>query len=108
MLVAALGTAINFATDLKTSWIAWTAVGVLVLAGVIVTVRISRLASERSAAGTAIDLGLADGTSSEAYGLVMRTTEFVGADGSTTKRVEYFSEEVAVRVFRENFGRSDE
>lgn len=36
--------------------------------------------------------------------LVMRTTEIISPDGETTRRVEYFSEELAMRAFRENFG----
>jgi hypothetical protein len=109
VLVAALGAAINFATNLKTSWIAWLAVALLVVATVLVTVLIDRRqAAPTPSPGTTIESSSAGSKSSEAYGLVMRTTELTNPDGSRTKTTEYFSEEVAVRVFRENFGQDDD
>lgn len=106
MVTAGLGTAINLATDWKTNWIAWLAVAILVLASVLLTVRLDGRTAVSPSGGTTIDAVSASNASSEAYGLVMRTSERTNADGSSTKTVEYFSEEVAVRAFREDFGSS--
>jgi hypothetical protein len=106
-LAAALGIAINFATDLKTSWIAWSVVGVISvtigLATVIVTGRRGLAGS-----GTVITTASQGSSSSHVAGLVMRTTETTSPDGSNTRIVEFYSDQVAMRAFRENFPPSTE
>jgi hypothetical protein len=42
-------------------------------------------------------------SSSEVSGLVMRTTETIGPDGSRIRTVEFYSDQVAMQAFRENF-----
>jgi hypothetical protein len=83
LLAAALGAAINFATDLKTSWVAWNVVAAIVIASVVVTVLLDRRHSADP---------------------VVRTEETEDADGFRTKTIECYSEEIAIRFFREDFG----
>jgi hypothetical protein len=109
LLTALLGVAINFATDLQTSWIAWVAVAAIALAGGVVAVLLGRRAADLPrTGGSTITSSTPQGTSSGAYGLVIRETERTNPDGSKTKTVDYFSEEVAIQVFRQRFEADDD
>jgi hypothetical protein len=101
-LAAALGIAINFATDLKTSWIAWSVVGVISVSSGLATAIVT---GHRALAGSGIVITTASQGSSSSHvaGLVMRTTETTLPDGSNTRIVEFYSDQVAMRAFRENF-----
>lgn len=100
----ALGVAINFATDLKTSWVAWIAVAALGLTIAGVTAVLAGDGPVRdSTRGIATEHNSKTSRSSTTTGLVMRTTEAQSPDGSSRTVVEFFSEEVAIQVFRENF-----
>lgn len=104
-MAAAVGVSINFATDLKTNLLAWAVVVGLVLASALVAVAIERRSRNGSpAGGAAITSSSETGSTSEAYGLVMRTTELTNPDGSRTSTVEFFNEEVAIQAYRQNFG----
>jgi hypothetical protein len=105
-LTAVLGVAINLATDLKTSWLAWGVVLTLAIAIGLATAQIERRSRPPShSGGTRVKVTSESGDTTTTSGLVMKTTELKGPDGSTRKTVEFFSEELAVQVFREDFGR---
>lgn len=104
LLVAALGVAISFATDMKSNWIAWVVVGLLSVGVAITTAIAERRGGRdgRASAGTVVASASAGGNASRVYGLVMRSTHTANPDGSVTTVVDYFSEDLALQSLREN------
>ena len=100
--------AVNFATDLQTSWIAWLAVLIIALGAAAATVRLDQREPDGGPkGGTSTTSSSALGDSSQTSGLLLRTTELERPDGSKMKTAEFFSEELAMQAFREDFEPGD-
>jgi hypothetical protein len=103
ILVSALGVAINFATDLKSSVVAWLAVVALtscIAAATVVAERRGKGAESNH--GTVLASASDHTSASSVYGLVMRRTVTANVDGSSKTVIDYFSEEVALQSLRED------
>lgn len=102
LLTAILGIAINFATDLKTDWVAWLVVVVLIVAVTAATVIAEQRRRESTLPqGTVLTSASAADRTSITSGLVLRRSQTTAADGSVTTVIDYFSEELALQSLRE-------
>jgi len=96
LLVAILGVATNLATDLKSSWIAWGVVTVLILGVMAGTALIeSRGHEEAGSRGSVTANTSPQGHASQSHGIQMRRVRTSNPDGSITVVTEIFSEELA-------------
>ena len=105
LLVSALGVAVNFATDLRSSVIAWVVVVFLALIVAATTAIVERRGTRRDpSSGTIVARASPAGDASRIYGLVMRRSiQTTNLDGTvTTAVIDYFSEELALQSLRED------
>jgi hypothetical protein len=101
LLTAALGVIVNIATGANGNWLAWSAVGCLAL-----LVAWGTALSERrhapASGGTGARIEASGSATTETYGLVARRTVTTSLDGSRTEMIEFYSENVALKAFRES------
>lgn len=103
LLASILGAATNFATDMKSSWIAWLVVAILAIAVAAVTAASERgQSSESKPGGTILDDVSKSGHASHAFGLQMRRTQTSNPDGSIKIETEWFNEKLARQSLSEN------
>lgn len=105
LLVAGLGVAINLATELRSSWIAWVAVSALSVAIALITGALERgRAQEDDPLEAMTSVASQLGLTSNSWGLKLRR---VKTDGKVVILTEIYSDELARESLQKDFGEDE-